>query len=166
MQREIERAVGLDLGGFFAACVRGREDPDLAGALRAVGYELRVKPEKEKDRDEDAPGAWLGVNTKTEGGRLVVASVPSGSPAETAGLYAGDEIVGIDGFRVGDERTLGDRLSSRHPGAPARLLVFRRDEEVRLEVVLGERPASWEIVADPSADEEAKRLGHAWLGEE
>src|SRR5262249_26464407 len=78
----------------------------------------------------------------------------------------GDEIVGFDGFRVGDERALGDRLSARRPGATARLLAFRRDEEVHLDVVLGERPGAWEIVADPSADEGAKRLGPAWLGEE
>jgi predicted metalloprotease with PDZ domain len=101
-----------------------------------------------------------------DAGRFVVSSVPTGSPAERAGVYAGDEIVALDGFRTGDERALGERLASRRPGSAAKLLVFRRDEEVRLEVTLGERPGAWEIVADTDAGDDQKRLGRAWLGEE
>ena len=73
VQGEIERAVELDLGPFFDRFVRGREDPDLAAELRAVGYELRHKPEKgDKDRppDETPPGAWLGAQMKHDAGRL------------------------------------------------------------------------------------------------
>lgn len=162
VQAEIERAVELDVERFFARCVRGREDPDLAGELRAIGYELRVKA----DKDDDGAAGWLGATTRADGGRVYVASVPTGGPAEAAGLYAGDEIVAVDGFRVGDEKALADRLGARRPGAKARLLVFRRDEEKPVDLVLGEKPPSWEIVSAPGAGDAEQRLGRAWLGEE
>jgi predicted metalloprotease with PDZ domain len=161
VQGEVERAVELDLGDFFDRYVRGREDPDLAGALAACGYLLRARPER---GDEDGPGAWLGAQTRAEEGKLVVTAVPTGSPAEAAGLYAGDELVALDGIRTSDERSLSERLVARRPGATAALLVFRRDEERRLEVTLGERPATWEIVADPGVGEAEQALGRGWLG--
>src|SRR5262249_20996658 len=119
VQREAERAVEVDLSATFDACVRGREDPDLGGGLGARGYTLRPK----KQEDDDKNGAWLGVSTKNEGGRLIVQSVPSGSPAERGGIYAGDEIAAIDGLRV-DDKALGERLGSRKPGQAARFTLF------------------------------------------
>jgi S1-C subfamily serine protease len=48
---------------------------------------------------------WLGVNTNEVGGRLMVARVSPGSPAEKSGVKRGDVIVGIDGAAT---KTLGD----------------------------------------------------------
>jgi len=162
IQGAIERAVDLDLGAFFDRFVRGCDDPDLGGELRAIGFDLRPKAEK----DDDGPGAWLGATTRMDGGRLTVAQVPSGAAGEQAGLYAGDEIVAIDGFRVIDEKSLNERLAARRARTPARLLVFRRDEERSIDLVLGEKPATWEIVPAAGAGDAEERLGRAWLGEE
>jgi predicted metalloprotease with PDZ domain len=161
VQREVERAVDLDLGAFFERCVRGREDPDLAGELAACGYTLRPTPAKPDD--EDRNGGWLGITSRMEAGRLVVTKVTAGSPAEGGGLYAGDEIAAVDGLRV-DERSLGERLGARRPGAAARLTVYRRDVELHVEVTLAERPPKWEIVAAEGASDEAQARGRAWLG--
>jgi predicted metalloprotease with PDZ domain len=160
---EIERAVGLDLGEFFARFVRGREDPDLAGELAACGLTLRPKPQLPDD--EERGGAWLGANVRTEGGRLVVAAVPSGSPAERGGVYAGDEIVAIDGLRV-DEKGLNERLAARRPGVEAQLTLFRREVEQHVAVTLVAKPVVWEIVATEGASDESKQLGRSWLGED
>jgi predicted metalloprotease with PDZ domain len=86
------------------------------------------------------------------------------SPAHRAGLYAGDEIVAEDGFRV-DRAALWDRLCERGPGGKVRLTVFRRDELVEVEVALGPPPEDtiWlEPVADPTAAQRA--AFEAWSG--
>jgi serine protease Do len=42
---------------------------------------------------------WLGVSANEAGGKLVVARVTPGGPAERAGVEAGETIVGVDGAR-------------------------------------------------------------------
>ena len=164
---EVERAVDLDLGEFWARFVSGREDPDLAGALASAGLELKASWEKPagENGSSSAP-AWLGVNLKNEGGRAAVTSTLSGSPAEAAGLYAGDEIVALDGWKVGGESALGERLAARKPGDAVRLTLFRRDELRELSVTLGEAPRDkFEIVAKKDAGVAERALHEAWLGE-
>ena len=158
VQGEMERAVDLDLGGFFDRCVRGREDPDLAGALAAAGLLLRAKAE------EEAPGGWLGMTTRNADGRLVAAQVLGGGPAEAGGIAPGDEIVAVAGFRV-DDKSLGERLAARRPGDEVKVTLFTRDELREVAVVLGEKPTTWEIVADDTAGDAEKNLRSAWLGE-
>jgi predicted metalloprotease with PDZ domain len=170
VQREMETAVELELGAFFDRSVRGREDPDLAAALAGVGLQLKLSWEKfppEGAPDGIIPG-WLGVNTRSDGGHAVVSATLAGGPAEQAGLYAGDEIVALDGYRV-EERGLTDRVSARRAGDRVRLTIFRRDELRDVEVTLGTRPHDkLEIVpADPDKVGDAERnLYKQWLGEE
>lgn len=50
------------------------------------------------DGRSSAPGKpWLGVTAAESGGRVVVARVTAGGPAEKAGLQKGDVIVSVDG---------------------------------------------------------------------
>ena len=112
--------------------------------------------------DVPAPG-WLGA-TLGSGPRLTVASVPEGSPAWRAGLYAEDELVAEGGFRL-DRAALWDRLRERGPAGRLRLTVFRRDELLEVEVPLAEAPedALWlEPVVDPTAEQRA--AFEAWCG--
>jgi predicted metalloprotease with PDZ domain len=163
VQGVMERATGLDLGAFFDAFVRGHEDPDLAGALGAAGLILR--PKQEKDADEEQRPGWLGALTRSDGGRVIIATVLEGTPAARGGLYAGDELVAIDGYRV-DERSLPERLSARRPGAGVTLTVFRRDELRALEVTLGDKPPVHEITRAPGATASQLALRRAWLGDD
>ena len=71
----------------------------------------------------------------------------------------------VDGWRVADEKALAERLGARRPGEAVRLTLFRRDEETRVEVVLGERPPSWEIVVAEGAGASERSLHEGWLGE-
>jgi predicted metalloprotease with PDZ domain len=182
VQAEAEAATGVSLGDCFDKWVRGREEIDLAGALRPFGLELKAelpkdkdrdrdrdRPDKEKDKDRDkdassdvAP-AWLGAGTRTEGGRTWVSHVLDGGAAWRSGLYAGDEILALDGFRV-DDKSLRDRIDERKPGEVARLTVFRRDELVEVEVKLSARPRDRiSIVPRKDATPEEKARYKAWL---
>jgi predicted metalloprotease with PDZ domain len=158
VQREMERAVDLDLGDFFDRCVRGREDPDLGGALAGAGLALRPK------KEEEAPGGWLGITTRSTEGRIIAAQVLAGGPAEAGGIAPGDELVALGGFRV-DDKSLGERLAARRAGDEVSVALFSRDELREVTVVLGEKPPAWEIVPDDAAGEPEKALRQAWLGD-
>jgi predicted metalloprotease with PDZ domain len=129
---------------FFDRFVRGTEPLRLDLDVIGVRYRRRVAtgfddkggtppaPRTESMRPD--PGC-LGVEL-APGPKLEVRWVREGSPAHRAGVYAGDEIVAEDGFRV-DRAALWDRLCERGPGGELRLTVFRRDELVNVAVVLG-----------------------------
>ncbi len=91
-------------------------------------------------------------------------SVREGSPAHAAGLYAEDEIVAEDGFRV-DRAALWDRLCERGPGGRLKLTVFRRDELVEVAVTLGP-PAEDTVWLEPAPDATAEQRAafEAWSG--
>jgi predicted metalloprotease with PDZ domain len=170
----VERAAAALLGEaearrFFDRFVRGTEPLDLD--LELLGLRLRKRAAQgfedkggTQGQPGDAPRAgWLGADLPA-GPKLVVASVREGSPAHRAGLYAGDEIVAEDGFRV-DRAALWDRLCERGTGGTLRLTVFRRDELLPVEVVLGEPPEDtiWlEPVAEPTPAQRAAFEG--WAG--
>jgi predicted metalloprotease with PDZ domain len=163
---EVERAVELDLSEFWARSITGREDPDLASALAAAGLELKASWEKPPGDGNGATPAWLGVNLKTEANRAVVTSTLTGSPAESAGLYAADEIVALDGWKIASENALSERLAARKPSDTVRLTLFRRDELRELTVTLAEAPRDkYEIVAKKDATPAERALYEAWMGE-
>jgi predicted metalloprotease with PDZ domain len=147
---------------FFDRFVRGTEPLELD--LGAVGLRLGRRAAQGLDdkggsagkKEEGPRPGWLGAEL-AGGPKLAIGSVREGSPAHRAGLYAGDELVAEDGFRI-ERAALWDRLCERGPGGTLRLTVFRRDELVPVEVVLGEPPEDtiWlEPVAEPTPAQRA-----------
>lgn len=67
---------------------------------------------------------------------LRVFRVLPGSPAEGAGLREGDELVSVDGFKVGrgegEEKRLNDFLKQGAPDAPRRFTVLRQGKRLNL----------------------------------
>jgi serine protease Do len=95
---------------------------------------------------------WIGVQIqpvtadiadslglKNAGGALV-AEPQSGSPAQKAGVKAGDVIVSVNGEAVTDARNLARRISSMAPGISVKLGVIRGGKEDTLTLTLGELP--------------------------
>ena len=81
--------------------------------------------------------AELGLESRRG---AVVDSVQTGSGAEAAGMRVRDVIVAVDGVPL---RSMSDLVAEVRRRAPGMTVVFdvrRRDEQLRLEVVLGERP--------------------------
>lgn len=78
-----------------------------------------------------------------EGGAIVVAVEPDG-PAEKAGLYIGDIIVGFDGTPVEDTDDVLAQLGSDRVGASVRLRIVRGGQVVEPTVTIGERPPEQE----------------------
>ncbi len=172
----VERAAAELLGpektrAFFDRHVRGTDPLDLD--LDAIGVRLRRRAAQSFDDkggapaqpdDGKPPAGYLGVDL-VPGPKLLVQSVREGSPAHRAGLYAEDEIVAEDGFRVADRAALWDRLCERGPGGKLALTVFRRDELVNVSVVLGTAPEDtvW-LEPVPGATPAQRAAFESWAG--
>jgi predicted metalloprotease with PDZ domain len=171
VERGAAELLGADAAtAFFDRWVRGTEPlaPDLdAVGLRllrraAGGLDDKGGTPPRPDEGRPAPG-WLGADLAS-GPRLTVQSVREGSPAARAGIYAEDEIVAEDGFRV-DRAALWDRLCEQGPEGKLRLAVFRRDELLEVEVPLATPPddTCW-LEPVPEASPEARAAFEAWCG--
>jgi predicted metalloprotease with PDZ domain len=172
VERVVSELIGHEAArSFFDLYVRGTEPLHLA--LDVVGVRAHRRPARSFDDKGGAPAkpggdgrptpGFLGAELEP-GPKLVVRSVREGSPAHRAGLYAADEIVAEDGFRV-DRTALWDRLCERGPGGTLKLTVFRRDELAEVTVPLAP-PADdtvW-LETDPDATPEQRAAFEAWCG--
>lgn len=75
----------------------------------------------------------------TDGKGLRLTGVRGGSPADSAGLKAGDIVVEFDGKTVTDLQSYSDALYARRPGDEVEVVVVRGAERLRLRVRLGRR---------------------------
>lgn len=89
-------------------------------------------------------GAWFGSipNMDASIGGILLEGTSTGSPAEKAGLKAGDRIVSIGGVRMDELRSMVEVLRTRQPGDTVEVVFQRRDAMQKVKVVLGVRPAS------------------------
>jgi serine protease Do len=92
--------------------------------------------------------SWLGLNLSNLGSRKVkeesfgikVQNVIAGSPAEKAGLTAGDIVVAANGQRVQDVSDFHGVMNKARPGQKMQLKVFRRDKTDQVDLVVGRLP--------------------------
>jgi len=160
----VEAVVGGDesFAEFFERYIAGTAELDYERALGYAGLRLDWRYEKEPEGGR-AP-VWLGFKLKTESGRVKVGHVLADGPAYAAGVYAGDELLALDGFRVDEER-LQARLAERGPGDIVTLSVFRRDELLQIPVALAAAPRDKPaIVKQDDASDEQRRIFEGWIG--
>jgi putative serine protease PepD len=87
--------------------------------------------------------AYLGVTIgdASSGAGAQIGSVKSGTPADKAGLQAGDVITSMDGTAVGNADELTARISAHKPGDEVTLNVTRNGKTLTVSVTLGTRPS-------------------------
>jgi predicted metalloprotease with PDZ domain len=163
-QRASEQMAGASLDDFFRRFVRGREELDYNTAFAAVGLRLQTVAASPADASKPAaPNAYFGANLRQDGDRLMVSSVPAGTPAYNQGITFGDQIVALDGGRV-TLQTFSARLEEKKPGDEVRLTVFRLDELRTITFKLGSRvEENYRIVPLAQQTPEQKRLYEGWL---
>jgi predicted metalloprotease with PDZ domain len=153
----IESVAQTDLSDFFNRYIDGTEELPFNRYLEPFGLQL-------ESVTEDDPVPYLGVTTKSEHGRELIKFVATGSPAQTAGIDAGDELLAIDGIRVTSEQ-LSDRLKDYQAGETIDLTVFHQDRLCTYPVTLDvPRPSRYQVVAANSPTDAQKHLLAGWLG--
>ena len=171
----VEEATGIAVTDLLTAYVSGTDELDVSELLRSVGLVLHARPSlgakdkggKPAPPDATETDAWLGaVLARNSKGQLLVQSVPTGSPAAEQGLYAGDEVLALDGWRTTDSGAVDARLSERAAGDIVELTVFRRDQLQTVSVKLGKKPADtfWiEALSDAGAAH--VKAFESWIGQ-
>ncbi len=72
---------------------------------------------------------WLGLTSSDSGGRVQIVRVNADSPANTAGLQAGEVVLAVDGTEVKTLESFYKKLWARSaPDAPISLTVLRGEE--------------------------------------
>lgn len=161
VQADFETAAGCPLGELFADHIRGRAELDLAPYLAHVG--LALEGVTEPADGNGGASSWLGVLLRDG---TTVAAVIDDSPAHTAGVSPGDDIVAVGGLRVRTDADLRRRVAVRDPGEDIELALFRRDQLVTLQVALGETPPNrWRIRGLDELGATHRELYAGWMGE-
>jgi putative serine protease PepD len=115
-----------------------------SGVGFAVPIDL-VKSELAKlEAGERVSHAYLGVGTSTAAGTTagaLVQSVASGSPADDAGLRAGDTVTALAGTRVEGGNDLVAAVAAHAPGDRVTVQIRRGSESRDVSVTLGTQPA-------------------------
>jgi predicted metalloprotease with PDZ domain len=118
LQLVIESVAETDLSDFFKLYVDGLEDLPFNHFLEPFGLHLVG------DSNEEP---YLGLRTATENGKEVVKFVEAGSPAQIAGIDAGDELLAIDSIKIG-ANGLVERLKDYQPNDTIQVTVFHQDQ--------------------------------------
>jgi len=161
---------------WFERAVRSTQELELDSALGAAGLRKILHPPRAADdkggvaEEQDgapdeqptSPGrGYLGALLRDRASALEVASVVEGSPAQRAGLCAGDELVAVDGYRT----DLQKRLSRTPAGQTVRFSLFRMDELLEVQVQLGPLPRDTiTLLPDPGASGAQLAVRDGWLG--
>ena len=146
-----EELSGCDLKRFFSEAIHGTRDLPLKKLLAPFGIGLGW---------EKAKAPSLGVKTSADGNELKLATVYDGSPAQQAGLAAGDVLLAINGLRV-TPSAFDKQLGRRHAGDEIAIHAFRRDELMEFSVRLD--PPARET-ANLRIEKTANSLRQSWLG--
>jgi putative serine protease PepD len=88
--------------------------------------------------------AYLGIRVSdaSNGGGAEVVSVVSGSPADKAGLKAGDVVTSIDGNTISTGDDLTAAVAAHKPSDSVTVTITRNGKSQDLKVTLGQRPAT------------------------
>ena len=131
----------------------------LSGALLALSKTAHGSPRPRARAG--APNlrlAWLGVDLSLEKERVVVTRVLPGSPAERAGLQAGDVVHLVGGQATKTPLQVIRAVAAKHPGEQLALGLRRGDTLKVLSARLGERPEHGELLKKIFVGQEAPSL--------
>lgn len=150
-----ESVAGTDLGEIFTYASTTRE-MDYDKYLAYAGLELeKPKPLAVSD--------WGGL-VEIQNGKLLLAAVIPGSPAQRAGLAAGDEIKALDGSTVDTEK-LKETIETKKPGETISLTVSRSGDNNRTVTIVLEQKMghNFAILKQAKPDRTAKLIRDNWL---
>jgi Do/DeqQ family serine protease len=129
----------------------------IVAAGQGIGFSIPINEAKAVMAQLIAKGrvvrGWLGVAIQDitdelassfgvrEREGVIVADVMKGSPAEAAGLRAGDVVVEVNGVRIREVPDLQRRVAGLAPGERVRVVVVRDGARQPATVTVGEMPS-------------------------
>lgn len=154
LERVASRRSGVDFSDFFKRYIRDVEVLPYDEAFAYVGLRLVKTPAKEPF----SAGMWLQFEHGS-----IIENVRNNSPAEDAGLQAGDQVVSLGGKDVTRDSWL-KTLARYKTGDSVPITVKRDRQTIKTNIVLGQ-PERFDYSLQEKADAtvEQKALRAAWL---
>ena len=150
----IESIASQDLTEFYDRYIHGVEELPFNEYLKPFGIELQPV---------EANTPYLGINVKSEHGRELIKSVASNSPAQLAGIDAGDELLAIDGFKVSAEK-LNERLIIYRVGQQINITIFHADRLMTVPVTLSApQPQKYHLRSLEHPSDLQRQLFKGWV---
>ena len=131
-RKTAEMVAGESLSEFFSKVADGTEDLDYNHYLNYAGLKLSadVLPLRKNS-------GYLGATAAEVDGRLTVTTVVTRRPAEEQGLFVKDEIIAINGNRIGRQSL--DQLIADYKSGDTLKLTITRDGLIReISLTLGQ----------------------------
>jgi predicted metalloprotease with PDZ domain len=157
---------GLDLKRDLDRWLRSTEPLPLVELLAQAGVKAEARAAvSEADGGGRVSGKPLPVSLglKLRGGETVVAFVTAGSPAQVAGISAGDQLVAVDRVKITPGNWSRHLLAMR-PERDYLVYLFRGDELIRVTVRAEAPPLDTWTVTLASAEGDVLARRKAWLG--
>jgi aminopeptidase YwaD len=108
---------------------------DLASRPERLQYTRPQRSEPQQDAPRRAFRVRIGlIPSYSEQEGVLLEGVAPGSPAEQAGLKAGDRIVAVMGQRVRNIEELTSLYDKMEPGKPVEFTIIREGKELKLQV--------------------------------
>ena len=154
-QQAVERIAGHSLEDFFRNNIYGTQTFDYDKFFRYAGLRL-------VDKNAGQTKTFLGANTSAATGKLLVTSVLRDSPAWNNGLNVNDELISLNGYRIGTD--LNNLLTLYKPQDKVKLTIGRAGKLLDLDVTLGNDPtANFALEKLPDSTPEQQVVYQKWL---
>lgn len=156
LQEYFEVFGNKDYDDFFAKYIHGTEEIPFEQYFNYAGLKF-----KRTDGMKNSAG-YMGATLTLSGNKMMVTEIERGSPAETNGLSANDEITAIDNQAPDKIVTY---LSQKQVGSAVKIKLLRAGLPREITVTLGEQVTKefvWEF--DPKPTELQKKVLEGWLG--
>jgi predicted metalloprotease with PDZ domain len=154
--REVaEKIAGVKFGDFFARYVSGTDEIPYGPLLAPAGLELKLELHKSADL-----GFW--TVGRASNGAVAISQIVPGSPAEAAGLKAGDIILMLNS--QAPPRYFPGWLTQQDPGSRVTMQIQRDGKVSEVTYALGSiETKKYSIVESSHPTEKQKRIREGWL---
>ncbi|GAB3196362.1 putative metalloprotease with PDZ domain [Pontibacter aydingkolensis] len=151
----VEKIAGTSMDAFFRDYINGTKTPDYNKYFEAAGLKL-------VDTNQGSESSSWGATTAMVDGKVMVRNVNRGTSAYEAGLNVNDEIIAVNGFRVGED--VNQYVNGRKVGEKLEVLVTRDGKLMLLEVpMLKDNSVQYrfERIAKPTTEQQ--QVYSSWL---
>lgn len=163
----VSRATGVDIADTLTGWLDGTDELPLEQVLGPLGLAWTVKTEKDEVIGDDIhlPSAcktWAGILASEDQNILKVRKVWDGSPAEKAGIGAGDEIIGVNGMRINSVKLWKSALNRLKSGESVQLTCAGEGRIYETTLTLEDRTAYHLTEVENPTPEQSRKL-EKWL---
>ncbi|PRY12377.1 putative metalloprotease with PDZ domain [Pontibacter ummariensis] len=154
-KKGLEKVAGRNFDAFFRDYINGTKSPDYNEYFDAAGLRL-------VNLNANNNSASWGASTAVSDGKVQVRSVSRGSSAWEGGLNVNDEIIAVNGFRVGDD--LDRYIKGFNVGDTAQVLISRDGKLQVLDIpMLKDESVRYTFEHVPNPTPLQKKIYSKWL---